>query len=288
MSTPAETTTRYAAALPVPGCRARRRFRRKRGAKAESLVGRRPTGRRLRPRHRLRCYGRACCCSHLIEALAMTPKVVPENRAKQGRKGRHVMAILVASLSLAVVAAIFLYLGQVLHCGTTQCRRWGVHDGARLASGPDADAAARRFRQFSWAEARMIRLWLVFCLAVLCGVARAQEGALPNIAYDVSMQGPGDAALAKRIRDEMTLEKRKQAGVLSLPVLQSAVGPRPRAHRTRHEGLRLLRRPRDRRHCRGAHGRGSHRRGGRAVVSHRHLPGCVGRRTAHQPAGNRR
>lgn len=42
----------------------------------------------------------------------MTPKVVPENRAKQGRKGWHVMVILVASLSLAVVAAIFLYLGQ--------------------------------------------------------------------------------------------------------------------------------------------------------------------------------
>lgn len=42
----------------------------------------------------------------------MTTKIVPENRAKQGRKGLHVMAILVASLSLAVVAAIFLYLGN--------------------------------------------------------------------------------------------------------------------------------------------------------------------------------
>lgn len=42
----------------------------------------------------------------------MPPKIVPEDKAKQARKGRHVMAILVASLSLAVVAAIFLYLGQ--------------------------------------------------------------------------------------------------------------------------------------------------------------------------------
>jgi hypothetical protein len=39
----------------------------------------------------------------------MAPKVIPENRAKQGRKGWHVMAILVASLSLAAIAGIFLY-----------------------------------------------------------------------------------------------------------------------------------------------------------------------------------
>jgi hypothetical protein len=42
----------------------------------------------------------------------MTPKVIPENRAKQGRKGLHVMTILVASLSLAAVAAIFLYIAN--------------------------------------------------------------------------------------------------------------------------------------------------------------------------------
>lgn len=41
----------------------------------------------------------------------MTSKIVPENRAKQGRRGLHVMAVLIASLSLAAVAAIFLYLG---------------------------------------------------------------------------------------------------------------------------------------------------------------------------------
>ncbi|MCC6919314.1 MAG: BamA/TamA family outer membrane protein [Alphaproteobacteria bacterium] len=67
----------------------------------------------------------------------------------------------------------------------------------------------------------MIRLWILLWLAGLCSAAQAQQSALPNIGYTVSLQGPADPSLGKRIRDEITLEKRKQAGVPSLPVLQS-------------------------------------------------------------------
>lgn len=38
------------------------------------------------------------------------PKQISETRAKQGLRGFHVLAILVTSLALAVVAALFLGL----------------------------------------------------------------------------------------------------------------------------------------------------------------------------------
>jgi len=40
----------------------------------------------------------------------MPAKTISENRAKQGRRGQHVLAILLSSLALALVAALLLGL----------------------------------------------------------------------------------------------------------------------------------------------------------------------------------
>lgn len=66
----------------------------------------------------------------------------------------------------------------------------------------------------------MVRVAYVMMLfAAWFSTAAAQD--LPALPYTVTMQGPSDADMADRMREEMTLEKRKKGGVPSISVLQA-------------------------------------------------------------------
>jgi translocation and assembly module TamA len=66
----------------------------------------------------------------------------------------------------------------------------------------------------------MMRIGIICVLLAVWFTAAAQRQ-LPSLSYTVTLQGPADSDVEKRIRQEMSLESRKASGVPSIPVLQA-------------------------------------------------------------------